>query len=164
MIRIELSYPPSVNNYYGSNRFGAIYIKAAGKEHIADTDSRFKESGLPGAGDSRLFVIVELYGRSRRAYDIDNPMKCLLDSCTKACMWNDDSQIDELRIRRMGLLKEGKAVVSVYEVGKDDFEILKVFPGANLNQDKENKNGHDGAASGAVEGGKPRRGSRKKSG
>lgn len=163
MIRIELSYPPSVNNYYGNNRFGGKYIKAKGKEHVADTERRFKESGLSGVGDSRLAVIVDIHVRSHRRTDLDNSQKCLLDSCTKAGVWDDDSQIDILLIRRAGLQKGGKVVVSIYEFGSDDLEISRLFP-ANLNQDKENKNGHDGAASGAVEGGKPRRGSRKKSG
>lgn len=48
----------------------------------------------------RLVVWVFLHAPDARTYDVDNRLKALLDSCTKACLWQDDKLIDEIHVLR----------------------------------------------------------------
>ena len=61
----------------------------------------------------RLRVELLLYPPDRRRRDIDNYAKSLLDSLTKAGVWEDDSQIDELTIKRCEIIKGGYVDVSI---------------------------------------------------
>lgn len=49
----------------------------------------------------RLGVFIEAYPPDKRARDLDNILKSLLDSLTKSGVWADDSQIDDLQVKRM---------------------------------------------------------------
>ena len=106
-IIIELPYPPSVNAYYGHRSSGKHrvikYVKADGKQFQQDVEVLIRELGIssifPLSG--RLAVKVLLTEPApKRKRDIDNPMKALLDAITLAKVWVDDSQIDDLHIKR----------------------------------------------------------------
>lgn len=62
--------------------------------------------------DARLSVTIYAYPPDRRKRDLDNILKCLLDSLEKAQVFVDDSQIDELIIRRVRP-NDGKVVVNI---------------------------------------------------
>jgi crossover junction endodeoxyribonuclease RusA len=49
--------------------------------------------------------------------DLDNILKCLLDSLTRAGAWDSDGQIDELAIIRGEPVREGTVEVIVSEIG-----------------------------------------------
>ncbi len=61
----------------------------------------------------RLRVEIEAYPPDRRKRDLDNILKSLLDALTYAGIWEDDSQIDDLRIYRSTI--GGMVKVRVYE-------------------------------------------------
>ena len=99
-IEIVLPWPPSINHYfgYGGNR---VYLKAKGKEY-----RRAVLNQINAQLDSMetitkpVKVRVEAWMPDKRKRDLDNLCKALLDAITHAGLWEDDSQIDDLRIYR----------------------------------------------------------------
>jgi crossover junction endodeoxyribonuclease RusA len=66
---------------------------------------------------ARLSVRIEAWMPDRRRRDLDNLMKSTLDSITHAGVWEDDSQIDHLSIRRVPTLG-GMLKVQIAEVAE----------------------------------------------
>jgi len=99
MLTVTLPWPPTVNTYY-RNLNGKTLISAKGREYrqaVAD-QVLIQRAGKAYAG--RLGVLVEAYPPDKRSRDLDNILKSLLDSLTKAGVWADDSQIDDLQVVR----------------------------------------------------------------
>lgn len=125
---IELPFPPSVNHYWGQRvvikpgrkPFVLMYLTARAKEYrqeVADiVDSTMLQAGIVDAMSGRLAVRLSLHGPTRRMFDIDNFQKSLNDALTHAGLWEDDSQIDDLHIRRGDIVPGGAAVVEVTEL------------------------------------------------
>jgi crossover junction endodeoxyribonuclease RusA len=97
-IRFELPWPPSVNHYWKSFR-GRTYVSTAGKRYTVDVQAAILSLGYERL-DGRLSVKLTAFPPDRRRRDLDNITKSLLDSCTKAGLWGDDEQIDDLHIVR----------------------------------------------------------------
>ena len=55
-------------------------------------------AGLSTGG--RLGVRAELYPPDKRKRDMDNAWKVISDACTRARVWIDDNQIDQLTLFR----------------------------------------------------------------
>lgn len=108
---VELPYPPTVNTYW-RNLKGRTVISKAGREYKSKVTV-----ALNGCATilGRLSVEIEAYMPDRRVRDIDNLTKSILDSLTHAGVWGDDSQIDVLKISRMGIEKPGKVIVKIEE-------------------------------------------------
>ena len=99
MLTVTLPWPPTVNTYY-RNLNGKTLISAKGREYrkaVAE-QVRIQVAKMGYAG--RLGVLVEAYPPDKRSRDLDNILKSLLDSLTKAGVWADDSQIDDLQVVR----------------------------------------------------------------
>jgi len=60
-------------------------------------------------------MTVTLHPPDRRRRDLDNAMKALLDSLEHAGVYDDDSQIDDLRIVRGGIVPGGACVIEIRE-------------------------------------------------
>ena len=112
MITITLPFPPSVNHYYRRvaektliSEDGRIYQRQVATLVLVNR-WKFMMAG-------RLSVDIILHPPDRRRRDVDNSHKALLDSMTKAGVWLDDSQIDDLRIRRGEVRTPATAVVSI---------------------------------------------------
>ena len=67
----------------------------------------------------RIEVYIDAYPPDKRKRDIDNILKPILDCLTDAAIWDDDSQVDVLRIRRMEIAKPGYVRVYISEIGQD---------------------------------------------
>lgn len=97
-----LPFPPSINNYYVKTSRG-LFISEKGRKfrHLA-AESIIEQIGLSQISvDTKLLVEVILYQPDNRKRDLDNYMKPLLDAITVSqCLWEDDSQIDQLFIYR----------------------------------------------------------------
>lgn len=99
-VEIELPWPPSVNTYWRRN--GHIYfISAKGKQYRKDIYGIVQERGVAHRFTERLSVDVLASPPDRRKRDLDNILKSLFDSLTHAGVYEDDSQIDQIRIARL---------------------------------------------------------------
>ena len=100
MRELVLPWPPTVNTYY-RNVAGKTLISAKGREYrAAVADQVLIQRGAKHL-TGRLSVDIEAHVPDRRNRDLDNLFKAVLDSLTKAGVWDDDGQIDELSIKRM---------------------------------------------------------------
>jgi crossover junction endodeoxyribonuclease RusA len=109
MIEFDLPYPPSINRYWRNlvvGHKGRTIISREGRDYRDEVCALLRgrdQSVLTG----RLAVVLELHPPDRRRRDLDNTLKATLDALTHAGVWLDDSQIDELTIRRKGLAPDG---------------------------------------------------------
>lgn len=113
---IELPWPPSNNTYY--RRVGAkTLISAAGREY-ARTVAGLCRASRVRRHDGRLRVVITACPPDRRRRDLDNLLKGLLDALTHGGAWEDDSQIDDLRIVRGPVNVGGAVRVSIEVIGE----------------------------------------------
>ena len=102
MSLVILPWPPSVNRYWRTFR-GRMLISADGRTYrqeavaAAVTGDRF--------GSAKVRVSIEVWLPDNRRRDVDNLLKAPLDALCHAGIYDDDSQIVELSIRRAGLDK-----------------------------------------------------------
>lgn len=118
MIELHLPWPPSVNSYWRHvgprvliSEKGRAYRTAV---HAARLDQLRIGGGLPLRG--RLSVAIDAYPPDRRARDLDNLPKAVLDGLTHAGLWQDDSQIDRLLIERREPLLGGGLTIKISEI------------------------------------------------
>jgi crossover junction endodeoxyribonuclease RusA len=112
---IELPFPPSVNGYFATVR-GRQILSKKGRDYQKAVMMAVLIAGRPQTFAGRLAVDVLLMPPDLRRRDVDNPIKALLDSLTKASVYHDDSQVDDLRVRRGKVTKPGKAVITITEL------------------------------------------------
>jgi crossover junction endodeoxyribonuclease RusA len=107
MIELTLPWPPS-NNVYYRHQNGVHHISADGKAYQKAVNDIVWEFKAAKQLAGRLSVSIEVYPRTKGRHDLDNLLKVPLDCLMKAGVYVDDSQIDELSIKRMtvgGMLK-----------------------------------------------------------
>jgi crossover junction endodeoxyribonuclease RusA len=110
----SLPWPPSVNNYWKPRPRGkGLYICPAGVLFREETCVLLAGS-TPLQG--RLAVHIEAMPPDRRKRDLDNLLKPTLDAMEHARVFEDDSQIDQLRIDRLEPSGEGRLDVTVTEL------------------------------------------------
>jgi len=108
---VELPWPPSINNYYRRNG-SRYFITSKGIEFRMHTALACLNYRNEFDKDARLSVTIYAYPPDNRRRDLDNINKCLLDSLEKAQVFVDDSQIDELIMRRLKP-NDGKVIVNI---------------------------------------------------
>lgn len=120
MVELQLTYPPSVNDYYKKwcqGKSVRVAIDKPGMAYRAEV-LRFKLVNLhnpkPLAG--RISMEIELWKPDRRKRDMDNPLKCLFDALTYAQVWVDDEQVDCLLMHKRGVEAPGKTVITLREI------------------------------------------------
>jgi crossover junction endodeoxyribonuclease RusA len=118
MLEATLPYPPTVNHYWRSAvRLGRVCVYVSDKGRAYRQQVQTILAGAPKL-TGRLRVVILAGVPDRRARDLDNLCKCLLDSLTAAGIWDDDSQIDELLIVRGQKVPHGLVEVVVRELDK----------------------------------------------
>lgn len=115
MPALVLPIPPSVNGYWVRNRHGGMMIGAPGREYRDSVRLAAIEAGIAAPMASRVRVVIDVYFGDRRKRDIDNVLKATLDAATKAGLWVDDEQIDDLRITRGAIDREYPRLVLWWE-------------------------------------------------
>ena len=103
MLRLTLPWPPSVNHYWMRTRHGRPYISARGTVYrgavILLCRAEMRQQQIERM-TGRLRVEIIAHPPDRRKRDLDNVLKSLLDSLQHAGVYEDDTQIDDLRIVR----------------------------------------------------------------
>lgn len=114
MIQLELPYPPSVNHYWGQSGKHR-FIGKKGKEFRIAVAEACLEAGIQPL-EGRLSVHVALWPPDRRARDVDNVLKPLLDACEHAGCFVNDNQIDELHVIRQVIRKGGGCTIVILPI------------------------------------------------
>lgn len=125
MMSFELPFPPSVNHTWMRGKGNRLYSCPKVKEFHKVATLLITEAKLLSSVvfpiKSRLSVTMILNEKDKRRRDIDNSSKSLFDACTKNGIWLDDSQVDELIIKRGVINKENPNVfVIISELLKDE--------------------------------------------
>lgn len=113
--RIELPWPPSVNTYWRHNR-GRTHISKAGREYRQSVELAVLIAGGRRNMTGRLSLSMAATPPDKRKRDLDNICKGVLDSLAKSGVYEDDSQIDELIVRRLKPSKPGRLVIEIVEL------------------------------------------------
>jgi crossover junction endodeoxyribonuclease RusA len=104
-----LPFPPSTNTYWRSVPGKGVLISQKGRTYRSAVQALAVSQGWRKFGAARVTVTIEAWMPDKRRRDLDNLLKATLDALTHAGVWDDDSQIDELRISRAptvgGMLK-----------------------------------------------------------
>jgi crossover junction endodeoxyribonuclease RusA len=96
-ITLTLPWPPSVNKYWRTFQ-GRMIISAEGRSYRkAVADQVLIQRGAKNY-TGELCVQIEAFRPDKRRRDLDNLLKAVLDGCTHAGVWEDDSNIVDLRI------------------------------------------------------------------
>ena len=146
MLKITLPWPPTLNTYYRSSVFPSnkdvmaviaatrngpsavmkalrrlaprTMISAKGREYRLAAAGEMLVQGVVMRGlTDNLAVHIKAYPPDRRKRDLDNLPKGVLDALTKAEVWQDDSQIDDLRITRGHIVKGGLLEITIQPMG-----------------------------------------------
>ena len=123
-IVIALPFPPTVNHYWKfvRNRTNiGVYISEKGMLYrdevlfltINHKNENKWELARSYFGGERIAVSIAVYPPDKRRRDLDNILKCVLDSMAKAKIYEDDYQIDNLYVERKEVCKDGKLIVTV---------------------------------------------------
>jgi len=112
MINIDLPWPPTINHMYGRRPSGGVYLLPAGKHFRAEVWVMFKAAkGVKQEG--RLAMFITVYPPDKRRRDLDNIVKAVQDGLMHAGAYEDDCQIDGLRVERAGIVQRGKVNVVI---------------------------------------------------
>lgn len=111
---LELPFPNSLNTHWRHAR-GVTYISKQGLEYRKAVKVAMQEYAFDPF-ECRIEVGVELYPPNKRAFDIDNRIKALLDALQAAGAFIDDGLVDRLVVERKQIVKGGKCRVFISEI------------------------------------------------
>lgn len=116
-LSFDLPWAPSVNRYWRHTLIGGhprVLLSVEGRAFRKAAAQALMLQGVVLAKlNGRLGVDISLHAPDRRITDIDNRIKGLLDALTHAKVWLDDSQVDDLHVRRGYVVKNGLCRVRV---------------------------------------------------
>ena len=112
---IVLPWPPSTNTYYRSV-LGRTILSSKAREFKTAVQACVLSNGPIPHFDGRLKVLIKLAQPTRKVIDIDNRIKPTLDALVNAGVMDDDSQVDELTVVRIPIVKDGKCFVYIWEI------------------------------------------------
>ena len=115
-VKFELPWPPSVNRYY--RHVGPrVLISREGRRFRMMCVSRLAGAFPKLAG--RVKLKGEFYPPDSRRRDLDNVLKCTLDSLVHAGLMEDDSQIKHIDIEMMSPVPpEGLVYIELEEANQ----------------------------------------------
>lgn len=111
---IKLPWPPSINHYYAVVR-GRKILSKRGRQYKIDSSVEMLRQGVSRhtSEKDRYCVVINANPPNKRKHDLDNLIKPILDALTDYGAIEDDSQVDDLRIQRFEIIKDGKIEVLV---------------------------------------------------
>ena len=109
---LVLPFPPSVNTYWRNFR-GRMVLSQKGRDYKQAIAEYVSENNVPKYGEQKLKITMILQPRDKRKMDIDNRIKCVLDSLQDAGVFDDDFHVDELHVMRGEQVKGGKLLLTI---------------------------------------------------
>ena len=115
-ISFELPWPPSVNRYY--RHVGPrVLISCEGRRYRMMCVSRL--GGMFPKLEGKVKLTGEFYPPDARKRDLDNVLKCMIDSLVHAGLMRDDSQIKHIDVQMMSPIPpEGAVYIKLEEISK----------------------------------------------
>jgi len=114
-----LPWPPSNNTYY--RRVGnKTLISKKGREYKKAVLNHCLRFGVKSFGEDKISVVIVAYYPDRRRRDLDNLFKAPLDAMMKARVFDDDSQIEFLSIKKGDQEKPGMIFVDIRSLEEDE--------------------------------------------
>ena len=132
----KLPMPPSVNHYWLKSvkrkkpvrgKLSKPYVHV----RLSDRANKFRNDVVAQVADiaqrhgsirthnGRIRAVVTLHGATKRSFDVDNYGKGLFDALTYCKVYKDDSQIDEMVVKRGEVIKGGQVSVELYEIEEE---------------------------------------------
>lgn len=116
---LQLPWPPSVNDYYGRNGRGGVYLKPEARRfrRIAGMVIAYLSENwgpLPIRGPVRIKLIA--HPPDRRRYDLDNREKALFDALEAAKVIENDAQVVSKTADKAEPVTGGAYVVLIEEL------------------------------------------------
>lgn len=110
IVKLELPEPPSANRYWRMAR-GRLYASSEAKAYKAEVVARAIRAGYRTATDlpfpKGISIVVRVeWHRSRRAGDLDNRLKIVMDALN-GVLWADDMQVVEIHAYRYDAPRAG---------------------------------------------------------
>lgn len=130
---MRLPFPPSLNHYWRKDRNG-MHISEEGKRYLSqvrqlallngrgDTEYSLKVHRQPEL-KQRLKVRAVFFCPDNMKRDLDNLFKVIFDCLTKAGVWQDDSQVFEIKAKKY--LK--RDYTNIHTAGRAELEIYGDF-------------------------------------
>lgn len=117
-LTLQLDLPPSVNTYWRSVPSKGrvmVLLSERGRAYRRHVAHEVMAAGCPRM-NGRLSVHIAMFPPDKRRRDLDNVQKALLDALEHAGVYEDDSQVDEIVIRRGELLAHGAVQVFITQI------------------------------------------------
>lgn len=123
MIKLTLPFPLTVNHMWGQAG-KRKYLKKAAHEFRLKVQDAVTEAKAKFIGE-RAAVFVTLYPPTRRKYDADNRLKCLLDALEHTGVLYNDEIVDTIVVVKREVVAGGmcKVVIVSDEARKVKQEI-----------------------------------------
>ena len=112
-----LPWPPSVNHYW--RRVGPrTLISREGREYRRAICGLLAGAGGPRKPPvgGRIALAMDAFPPDRRRRDLDNLPKAVQDSLAHAGVYEDDSQIDLLIVRRRQVVRGGRLEIRLHDI------------------------------------------------
>jgi crossover junction endodeoxyribonuclease RusA len=125
-MKLTLPWPPSMNTYWRSiiinGRIRVLLSEKGRRYRINATAAIWHAIGKPETIREPCVVDVVVFPPDRRARDLDNLNKGILDALTHAGVIEDDSLIDRLTVQRSIVSERPRVEVSVEVMVKGEIQ------------------------------------------
>lgn len=101
-VLLTLPFPPTLNLYWRNIR-GRTLISADGRKYRVRVVQHVLTERIGGFPNGAIAVSITAFLPDNRRRDVDNLLKAPLDALAHAHVYEDDSQIADLRIRKGGI-------------------------------------------------------------
>lgn len=134
---ISLPWPPSVNTYWRSITRGAlagrVLLSERGRDYRLQVARAVQSQRVPvRLLTGKLSVAIHALPPDRRARDLDNLLKGVLDALTFSGVIRDDADIDDLRITRFGARPPGQLQIRISEIPGEATQSGRLFPAGEV--------------------------------
>lgn len=129
MITLDLPWPPTANRYW-RNVQGRMVLSREGRRYRESVDGLVWRHACQAGegvsfGASHLELEIDAHPPDKRRRDLDNLLKPILDALQYAKLFEDDSQIVKILIRKCSVVSAGFVRIYLRKVMVQEF-VLEV--------------------------------------